>query len=567
MTRGGKTRKLQAELPETHNAPDTEDVRKTRVDESVHRTHDKPRQRNAVENDLVVERIAVAVAVASALQMQHNSDKVYSIERAINLGANVFKGVVDPMVAEAWIVKIEKIFDVMGCPDDKRLHVATFLLEEGAHDWWQSIQARYADPSVITWVDFKRAFYDNYYHRSYKDAKQNEILKLVQGSMTVFEYQKKFVELLKYDHNLVVDEINRCRRFEDGLREEIRSPVTAVGWTEFGKLVEAALRVEKSISERQSQRDEMKFGGSSSQIGTETSGDKKLKKNRREFWPSVFNSGSFKSRSRGDQNSGLSHGSIQQSVKSRSHSQGFFQRSFGSRQGKGFSGARFSQCQSCGRFHLGINHDSIFSHKCCNRHCCRLHLASISTNVHEPVRKKMGYYAEAVHILHSKLMEVVFESLGLRTYYLQKDIEQGFQVMTVNCYPVCAEPNLALRLPPHTDYGTITIILQTHNGLEIMDSNKKWHCVPVIPGSLVVQLGDKMEVLSNGRYKTAVHQATLNPVKRNKRLQGRGGEGRGGEGWGGVGWGGIPSLIGLKPGRKISLVSLTEGYGCGLLGR
>ncbi|KAK4414581.1 Flavanone 3-dioxygenase 3 [Sesamum alatum] len=129
-------------------------------------------------------------------------------------------------------------------------------------------------------------------------------------------------------------------------------------------------------------------------------------------------------------------------------------------------------------------------------------------------KKKMGNYAKAAHVLHKKLMEVVLESVGLRQDYLQKDIEEGSQVMAVNCYPACPEPNLALGLPPHSDYGSLTIILQSQQGLEIKDSNGKWQSVSLIKDALVVQLGDQLEVLSNGRYKSVVHRAILNSEKR-----------------------------------------------------
>lgn len=128
----------------------------------------------------------------------------------------------------------------------------------------------------------------------------------------------------------------------------------------------------------------------------------------------------------------------------------------------------------------------------------------------------MGNYAKAVLLLHTKLMQVVVESLGLRSDYLQKDIEEGSQVIAVNCYPACPEPNLALGLPRHSDYGLLTIILQNQQGLEVMDMNENWQPVPVIEEALVVQLGDQMEVLSNGRYKSIVHRATVNSEK--KRL-------------------------------------------------
>ncbi|KAJ9565559.1 hypothetical protein OSB04_001525 [Centaurea solstitialis] len=128
-------------------------------------------------------------------------------------------------------------------------------------------------------------------------------------------------------------------------------------------------------------------------------------------------------------------------------------------------------------------------------------------------KEKMGSYAKAVHTLHKQLMEVVLESVGLNANYLHDDIEKGSQVMAVNCYPSCPEPDLALGMPPHTDYGTLTILNQSQQGLEIMDQDKQWHSVPIIQGALIVQLGDQFEVMSNGRYKSTLHRAVLNMQK------------------------------------------------------
>ncbi|KAK9055892.1 hypothetical protein SSX86_026979 [Deinandra increscens subsp. villosa] len=125
-------------------------------------------------------------------------------------------------------------------------------------------------------------------------------------------------------------------------------------------------------------------------------------------------------------------------------------------------------------------------------------------------KEKMGSYAKAMKVLQKQLMEVLFESLGLNANYLHDDIEEGSQVMTVNCYPSCPKPDLALGLPPHTDFGMITILNQTQQGLEIMDHHKKWHSVPFIQGALIVQLGDQFEVISNGRYKSVPHRTILN---------------------------------------------------------
>ncbi|XP_076927596.1 flavanone 3-dioxygenase 3-like [Bidens hawaiensis] len=131
-------------------------------------------------------------------------------------------------------------------------------------------------------------------------------------------------------------------------------------------------------------------------------------------------------------------------------------------------------------------------------------------------REKMGSYAKAVNALQKKLTEVVLESLGLNVNYLHDDFKEGSQVMAVNCYPSCPEPDLALGMPAHTDFGTLTILNQTDQGLEIMDHDKKWRPVPFIKGALIVQLGDQLEVISNGRYKSIPHRVILNMQR--KRL-------------------------------------------------
>lgn len=131
-------------------------------------------------------------------------------------------------------------------------------------------------------------------------------------------------------------------------------------------------------------------------------------------------------------------------------------------------------------------------------------------------REKMGSYAKVVQVLQKQLMEVVLEILGLNPNYLQNEIEKGSQVLVANCYPECPEPDITLGMPPHSDYGSITILLQSSPGLQVKDHNKNWLSVPVVEGALIVQLGDQMEVMSNGKYKSAMHRATVNSHK--KRL-------------------------------------------------
>ncbi|XP_051121380.1 flavanone 3-dioxygenase 3-like [Andrographis paniculata] len=130
-------------------------------------------------------------------------------------------------------------------------------------------------------------------------------------------------------------------------------------------------------------------------------------------------------------------------------------------------------------------------------------------------REKMGGYVEAMQKLAETITELITESLGLGPKYLTAKLDEGMQVVTVNCYPACPQPELALGLPLHSDYGCVTIVLQDSPGLQILDrdDDDSWRVVPSIPGALHVQVGDQIEVLSNGRYKSVLHRVAVNHEK------------------------------------------------------
>ncbi|OAY69596.1 Hyoscyamine 6-dioxygenase [Ananas comosus] len=130
-------------------------------------------------------------------------------------------------------------------------------------------------------------------------------------------------------------------------------------------------------------------------------------------------------------------------------------------------------------------------------------------------REKMGMFAIEARKLALQLMDAILESLGLGPAYLRKELEEGMQMLAVNGYPQFSQPDVMVGLFPHSDYGFITILLQSCNGLEVMDHDDKcWRAVPHQPEALHVHIGDHLEVLSNGEFKTLIHRAVLNPDNR-----------------------------------------------------
>ncbi len=58
----------------------------------------------------------------------------------------------------------------------------------------------------------------------------------------------------------------------------------------------------------------------------------------------------------------------------------------------------------------------------------------------------------------------------------------------------------------HTDYECFTLLLPTAPGLEVMNGEGEWIDVPLIPGSFIVNIGDMLEVLSNGEFVATAHR-------------------------------------------------------------
>lgn len=59
----------------------------------------------------------------------------------------------------------------------------------------------------------------------------------------------------------------------------------------------------------------------------------------------------------------------------------------------------------------------------------------------------------------------------------------------------------------HTDYGLVTLLAQDrHGGLQVKTPAGDWLAAPPIPGTLVVNVGDMLERLTGGRFRSAPHR-------------------------------------------------------------
>jgi len=58
------------------------------------------------------------------------------------------------MVYEEWLRRIEKLFEIMECPEWVKVRLATYQLEREAEFWWGIVKPRTSEPA-LTWDQLK----------------------------------------------------------------------------------------------------------------------------------------------------------------------------------------------------------------------------------------------------------------------------------------------------------------------------------------------------------------------------------------------------------------------------
>ncbi len=63
--------------------------------------------------------------------------------------------------------------------------------------------------------------------------------------MSIVEYEREFIRSSRYEREIVAIEAEKCKRFEEGLSDNIKLLITALRIRDFAQLVEATLKVER----------------------------------------------------------------------------------------------------------------------------------------------------------------------------------------------------------------------------------------------------------------------------------------------------------------------------------
>ena len=112
-----------------------------------------------------------------------------------------------------------------------------------------------------------------------------------------------------------------------------------------------------------------------------------------------------------------------------------------------------------------------------------------------------------------RVLEGIALHLGLDRGFFAPTVEDGNSVMRLLRYPPLegAEAEGAIRAAAHGDINTITLLLGAEEaGLELLTAQGDWKAVAPPEGALVVNVGDMLDRLTNGRLRSTTHRV-VNP--------------------------------------------------------
>lgn len=116
-------------------------------------------------------------------------------------------------------------------------------------------------------------------------------------------------------------------------------------------------------------------------------------------------------------------------------------------------------------------------------------------------RAELLEWDEHVMTVGRALMRLLAEGLGADAGSLEEATCLEGRVMVCHYYPPCPEPEMTVGTAEHTDPGVLTVLLQDDvGGLQVKryleGGESVWVDVKPVPGALVINVGDLMQVSS-----------------------------------------------------------------------
>ncbi|PWA95190.1 2-oxoglutarate (2OG) and Fe(II)-dependent oxygenase superfamily protein [Artemisia annua] len=133
-------------------------------------------------------------------------------------------------------------------------------------------------------------------------------------------------------------------------------------------------------------------------------------------------------------------------------------------------------------------------------------------------REILDEYSSKIQLVNEVVLKALARSLNLEEdCFLNQYGTTAKMQARFNYYPPCPWPEKVLGVKPHADGSAITVLLQDKEveGLQLLKDDQ-WVGVPIVPDALTINVGDQIEIMSNGIFKSPVHRVFVN--SKNERM-------------------------------------------------
>jgi isopenicillin N synthase-like dioxygenase len=133
----------------------------------------------------------------------------------------------------------------------------------------------------------------------------------------------------------------------------------------------------------------------------------------------------------------------------------------------------------------------------------------------EGFRQATSELYHALEALGLKLLRAISRRLDLEDDYFTRAVADADSILRLLHYPPVPVGSAGVRAGAHEDINAITLLLGAEEaGLELLDRDGRWLAINPPPGSVVVNIGDMLQRLTNHRFRSTTHRVVNPAAKR-----------------------------------------------------